>query len=105
MKKYITFIVVISALGGLLFVLNMSCSSDKHEISDLSLKRKVYSEAAKIKPVFIPLLPGEITPKGWIKEWAEDALKGITGHLDEYSASIYEGWTGLDFIEIGRAHV
>ena len=100
MKKYITFIVVISALGGLLFVLNMSCSSDKHEISDLSLKRKVYSEAAKIKPVFIPLLPGEITPKGWIKEWAEDALKGITGHLDEYSASIYEGWTGLDFIEV-----
>ena len=61
---------------------------------------KLYSETAKINPVFIPLPLGEITPKGWIKDWAEDASKGITAHLDEYSASVYEGWTGLDFYEV-----
>jgi hypothetical protein len=82
----------------------MSCSSDKHEINNLSVKQKTYSETAKFKPVFIPLPPGDITPKGWIKDWAEDASKGITAHLDEYSASVFEGWTGLDFFEVMGAY-
>lgn len=55
---------------------------------------------SKISPSYVPLKIGEITPEGWIRDWGEDALKGITGHLDEYSASIFEGWTGYDFTEV-----
>ena len=102
MKRPICCIIAIYLI--LFFVLNMSCSSDKHEFNDLSGKRKIYSETAKIKPAFIPLALGDITPKGWIKDWAEDASKGITAHLDEYSASVFEGWTGLDFYEVMGAY-
>ena len=84
----------------LFLTVNISCSTDKHAGNDLSGKRKIYSETAKVKPVFISLPIGEITPEGWISDWAEDASHGITAHLDEYSASVYEGWTGLDFYEV-----
>jgi uncharacterized protein len=52
---------------------------------------------AKIKPVFVPLPPGAVSPKGWLRDWALDAANGITGHLDEYSATFGEAWKGHPF--------
>ncbi|MFN0167646.1 MAG: beta-L-arabinofuranosidase domain-containing protein [Bryobacteraceae bacterium] len=51
----------------------------------------------KVKPAFVSLPPGAVTPGGWLKDWAEDAANGITGHLDEYSATFAEAWKGYGF--------
>lgn len=57
----------------------------------------VYSKKAKVLPSFIPLEIGEIKPTGWLKDWATDAAKGITGHLDEYVDVFKHGWKGYGF--------
>lgn len=77
-----------------LLILNQGCTSKKN---DLAKEYKVYSETAKNKPAFIPLSPGTVTPTGWIKDWAEDAANGITGHLDEYTATFAEAWKAHGF--------
>ncbi len=51
----------------------------------------------KVSPAFIPLVPGAVTPGGWLHDWAEDAAKGITGHLDEYSPTFGKAWKGFGF--------
>ncbi len=51
----------------------------------------------KVSPVFVPLVPGAVTPEGWIRDWAKDAAKGIIGHLDEYSPTFGEAWKGYGF--------
>lgn len=53
--------------------------------------------AATAKPAFLPLPPGAVSPKGWLRDWAQDAARGITGHLDEYSATFREAWKGHPF--------
>lgn len=45
---------------------------------------------------FTPLDVGTIKPEGWIKDWAEDAANGISGHLDEYEQVFEYGWLGRD---------
>ncbi len=45
---------------------------------------------------FIPLNVGQIKPEGWLKDWAEDAANGISGHLDEYENVFAYGWLGRD---------
>ena len=50
----------------------------------------------KIEQRFIPLDLGQVKPEGWLKDWAEDAAKGITGHLDEYEKVFEYGWLGRD---------
>ena len=45
---------------------------------------------------FTPLDLGQIKADGWLKEWAEDAANGITGHLDEYEQVFEYGWLGKD---------
>lgn len=50
----------------------------------------------KIEQRFIPLDVGRITPEGWLRDWAEDAANGITGHLDEYEQVFEYGWLGRD---------
>lgn len=85
-------------LAGICFILFLgfiqSCTTDKDFIAK---EYKLYSENAKIKPAFIPLPPGAVVPKGWIKDWAESAAEGITGHLDEYSATFADAWKGYGF--------
>ena len=78
----------------LLIILNLGCTSKKDYLES---ERKIFVENAKIKPAFIPLPPGSVTPNGWIKDWAEAAAKGITGHLDEYSTAFAEAWKGQSF--------
>lgn len=51
----------------------------------------------KQTPVFVALAPGDVKPEGWIRDWAEDAAKGITGHLDEYSPTFGKAWKGFGF--------
>jgi hypothetical protein len=81
-----------------LLLLYQGCTSGKYNIA---FESKAYSEHAKISPSFMPLYPGAITPKGWIKDWAESAAKGITGHLDEYSPTFGEAWKGYGFEAMG----
>ena len=45
---------------------------------------------------FTPLEVGQIKPEGWLRDWAEDAANGITGHLDEYEQVFEYGWLGRD---------
>lgn len=45
---------------------------------------------------FTPLNVGQVKPEGWIKDWAEDAANGISGHLDEYENVFAYGWLGRD---------
>ena len=45
---------------------------------------------------FTPLEVGTIKPEGWLRDWAEDAANGITGHLDEYEQVFAYGWLGRD---------
>jgi hypothetical protein len=66
-------------------------------------RREVYltSDAVKVKPAFLPLPAGAVTPQGWLRDWAVAAANGITGHLDEYSRTIREAWKGHWFHAIG----
>ena len=52
---------------------------------------------AKVAPRFLPLAPGAVAPEGWLKDWAQSAARGITGHLDEYSKTFGEAWKGHPF--------
>ena len=56
------------------------------------------SRTARVQaPVhFTPLDVGQIQPEGWLRDWAEDAANGITGHLDEYEQVFAYGWLGRD---------
>jgi len=43
---------------------------------------------------FLPLPPGAVEPAGWLRDWAESARNGITGHLDERHPTFADGWKG-----------
>ncbi len=48
-----------------------------------------------VKPAFLPLPPGAVEPAGWLRDWAEAARNGITGHLDEWHPTFRDGWKGI----------
>ncbi|MGO8752340.1 MAG: beta-L-arabinofuranosidase domain-containing protein [Thermoguttaceae bacterium] len=48
-----------------------------------------------VKPAFIPLPPGAVEPRGWLRDMALAARDGITGHLDEWHPTFGEGWKGV----------
>ena len=50
----------------------------------------------KIEQRYIPLDLGQVKAEGWLKDWAQDAANGITGHLDEYEKVFEYGWLGRD---------
>ena len=66
-------------------------------------RRELYlsSDAVKVKPAFLPLPPGAVTPQGWLRDWAVAAANGITGHLDEHSPTFGQAWEGHWFNSIG----
>ena len=45
---------------------------------------------------YIPLDLGQVKAEGWLRDWAQDAANGITGHLDEYEQVFEYGWLGRD---------
>ena len=51
----------------------------------------------KVKPAFITLPAGDVRPRGWLRDCALSAADGITGHLDEWSATYEKAWQGVGF--------
>jgi uncharacterized protein len=49
----------------------------------------------QVKPAFLPLPPGAIEPRGWLRDWAQAARDGITGHLDEQNPTFRDAWKGI----------
>ncbi len=47
-----------------------------------------------VRPALFPLPPGAVEPSGWLRDWAEAAREGITGHLDEWHPVYHDGWKG-----------
>lgn len=47
-----------------------------------------------IAPAYIPLPVGQVEPEGWLRDWAESARNGITGHLDERHDVFGKTWKG-----------
>jgi uncharacterized protein len=48
-----------------------------------------------VKPALLPLPPGAVEPTGWLRDWAQAARQGITGHLDERHPTFADGWKGV----------
>ena len=57
-------------------------SAQAQDYTGMKIQR--YRHWAKGQISLVPLEIGQITPEGWLRQWGEDAAKGITGHLDEY---------------------
>src|SRR5512132_4245982 len=57
----------------------------------------IYGRAAEpaVTPALLPLPPGAVEPSGWLRDWAEAAREGITGHLDEWHPTFADGWKGI----------
>lgn len=84
----------------LIFVLLISivCIFPQNKEGNYTLQKiERYKNSAKEKPFFIPLEIGEVTPNGWLLDWANSAANGITGHLDEYVDVFKHGWKGFGF--------
>ena len=85
----------------LLFLVFVSCSellAAQGENRNYTLEKiQRYQQEAKVPPVFIPLEIGEVTPEGWLLDWASNAANGITGHLDDYESVFRNGWKGFGF--------
>lgn len=74
------------------------CIFSQSKNKDYTLNKiERYQNNAKGAPFFVPLEIGEITPRGWLLQWAKSAAKGITGHLDEYENVYKYGWKGVGF--------
>ncbi|MDR0844625.1 MAG: glycoside hydrolase family 127 protein [Tannerella sp.] len=81
-----------------------SCNPELQQQEVVFLKKRNFllnDTSLKVKPVFIPLPAGAIQPKGWIKDEAILASHGITGHLDEWSATFGMAWKGVGFKALG----
>jgi len=61
------------------------------------LERYANGHGVRAQHKFITLPPGAVGARGWLRDWAADALNGITGHLDEYSNTYGEAWKGHAF--------
>ena len=48
-----------------------------------------------VKPALLALPPGAVEPAGWLRDWAQAARNGITGHLDEWHPTFADGWKGV----------
>lgn len=88
-------------LTGFCLLFFFSCAEKKTDFSHFLLRQKkeviTSSNEVEIPPAFLALPPGAVKPGGWIKDWSETALSGITGHLDEWSPTFGEAWKGKGF--------
>jgi len=59
-------------------------------------RRANHERAAEptVKTALLPLPPGAVEPSGWLRDWAQAAREGITGHLDEWHPVYRDGWKG-----------
>lgn len=56
-----------------------------------------------VPTAFLPLPPGAVEPAGWLRDWAQAAREGITGHLDEWHPTFADGWKGIPIKAPGAA--
>jgi len=85
-----------------LIIVLISCNTnntlEKRDVVYTKKRDFIISDTAlKVKPVFISLPAGAVYPQGWIKDCAVAAANGITGHLDEWSATFGMAWKGVGF--------
>lgn len=45
-----------------------------------------------VRPAFLALPPGAVTPEGWLRDWCLTARDGFTGHMDEYDQEFVRAW-------------
>lgn len=87
---------IITLLIGFCLLSFFSFAQKSTNFSNILLKQKkdviTSGDELVIPPAFLALSPGAVTPGGWIKDWSETALSGITGHLDEWSPTFGEAW-------------
>ena len=44
------------------------------------------------RPAFLPLPPGAVEPRGWLRDWCLAAKDGYTGHMDEVDDEFKRAW-------------
>jgi hypothetical protein len=92
---------LLSAVGSITaFLILCSCNPKLQQRETVFLNKRnfiVSDTALKVKPAFISLPAGAVQPQGWIKDEAILASQGITGHLDEWSATFEMAWKGVGF--------
>ena len=87
-----------------IFLCVSAFATDQLSVQDKIMfdKYKTYqSDTSIVRPRFISLPVGAVQPYGWLKQRCDLALKGITGHLDEYSVVHKKGWLGEKVEAIG----
>ncbi|MHB8972049.1 MAG: beta-L-arabinofuranosidase domain-containing protein [Pirellulaceae bacterium] len=48
----------------------------------------------EVRLSLLRLPPGAVEPTGWLRDWAQAARDGITGHLDQWHPTFADGWKG-----------
>ena len=43
-------------------------------------------------PALLPLPPGAVEPKGWLRDWCLAAKNGYTGHMDDFDVAFQHAW-------------
>lgn len=79
------------------FLITTNAHAQSSSTNYLAQRISNYTKITKASPSFVPLEIGQITPKGWLLDWAKTAANGITGHLDEYNDVFKHGWKGYGF--------
>jgi hypothetical protein len=76
-----------------------SCTlTRRHLLMGAAVQTAVAWQTPTVQRVaLVPLRPGASVPQGWLHNWSRTAAAGITGHLDEYSATYSEAWKGHGF--------
>ncbi len=95
-------------LGTLIVLLSQTAPvfpASSHASPAEGLRAANYERAAEpaVKTAFLPLPPGTVQPAGWLRDWAQAAREGITGHLDERHPTFADGWKGIPVQAPGAA--
>jgi len=97
MKKLILIGMIIS-----LFSCHREIVPEKRDQVFLAKRDFIYTDSAiEVKPHFVSLPAGAVRPAGWVRDWAEAAANGITGHLDEWDPVYGMGWKGVGIQAVG----
>ena len=76
--------------GTLTFPVNVAKQAGKPQIANYARQCEPV-----VRPAFLPLPIGAVQPQGWLRDWAQSARRGITGHLDEWHPTFADGWKGI----------
>ncbi len=95
------FLTASAAVGaGLLLPGQLKCAAQDSELR--TALPAIGATGVDVRPPSFAVLPaGAVEPRGWLQSWAQTAVNGITGHLDEYCATFHEAWRGYGFSALG----